>query len=70
MGPFNGYYKIDNTSVEVNDETVTSMNSYWGGQYQQAASFLTDINSDYYKDNSEEYGVFAFEMMGKGDFSR
>jgi beta-glucanase (GH16 family) len=64
VAPFNGYYKIDNATIEVQDETLTSMNSYWGGQYQQAASCLTDVNSDYYRDNSDDYGVFAFEMMG------
>jgi beta-glucanase (GH16 family) len=64
VAPFNGYYKIDNSSIEVQDDILTSMNSYWGGQYQQAASYLTDVNSDYYRDNSDDYGVFAFEMMG------
>ncbi|KAJ9125351.1 hypothetical protein QFC22_000311 [Naganishia vaughanmartiniae] len=61
VAPFNGYYRIDNSSVSVDDETITSMNSYWGGQYQQAASFLTDVDNDYYRDNSDEYGVFGVE---------
>ncbi|KAI5450730.1 hypothetical protein NCC49_002739 [Naganishia albida] len=63
VAPFNGYYKIDNTTIDVFDETVSSMNSYWGGQYQQAASVLTDVDNDYYRDNSDEYGVFGFEMF-------
>jgi hypothetical protein len=63
VAPFNGYYKIDNTTIDVFDETVSSMNSYWGGQYQQAASVLTDVENDYYRDNSDEYGVFGFEMF-------
>ncbi|KAJ9099481.1 hypothetical protein QFC20_005692 [Naganishia adeliensis] len=70
VAPFNGYYKIDNTSIDVFDETVSEMNSYWGGQYQQAASVLTDVNDDYYTGNSDSYGVFGFEMFsdeGKRD---
>ncbi|KAJ9109008.1 hypothetical protein QFC21_000334 [Naganishia friedmannii] len=61
VAPFNGYYKVDNTSLAVFDETISSMNSYWGGQYQQAASFLTDVDNDYYRDNSDEYGIFGVE---------
>ncbi|KAJ9102260.1 hypothetical protein QFC19_004807 [Naganishia cerealis] len=61
VAPFNGYYKIDNTSVDVFDETISSLNSYWGGQYQQAASYLTDVEDQYYVDNSPEFGVFGFE---------
>jgi hypothetical protein len=63
VAPFNGYYKIDNTSIDVFDETVSGMNSYWGGQYQQAASVLTDVKDDYYTGNSDSYGVFGFEMF-------
>jgi hypothetical protein len=61
VAPFNGYYRIDNTSIDVSDETITSMNSYWGGQYQQAASCLTDVDNDYYRDNSNDFGVFGVE---------
>lgn len=61
VAPFNGYYKIDNSSIDVFDETISSMNSYWGGQYQQAASFLTDVDNDYYRDNSDEFGIFGVE---------
>jgi beta-glucanase (GH16 family) len=45
--------------MEVYDTTVTMMNAYKGGPFQQAISGLTNLNNDWY--NGKQYQQFAFE---------
>jgi hypothetical protein len=52
----------------VYDPSITVLNTYWGSTYQQAVSYLTDVESQYYVDNSPEYGVFGFEYMGESSW--
>ena len=55
--PFVNLMSIDFT--EIYDPTITSMNSYTGGPFQQAASGLTMLNNDWY--NGKAYQTYAFE---------
>lgn len=55
---------MPNATHEINDPSITILNSYWGSTYQQAVSYLTDVETQYYADNSPEYGVFGFEYRG------
>jgi beta-glucan synthesis-associated protein KRE6 len=45
--------------ITIQDPTLTSMNSYTGGNYQQAASGLTALNNDWY--DGKAYQKYAFE---------
>lgn len=51
--------------VEIYDPTITAMNTYKGGPYQQAFSGITNLNNDWY--NGDSYQVFAFEYTPGGD---
>jgi hypothetical protein len=64
IAPYNAGYEVPNATHEIFDPSVTMLNSYWGSTYQQAVSYLTDVESQYYVDNSPEYGVFGFEYVG------
>jgi beta-glucanase (GH16 family) len=45
--------------AEVYDPTVTMMNAYKGGPFQQAISGLTTLNNDWY--NGKSYQTYSFE---------
>jgi beta-glucanase (GH16 family) len=45
--------------VEVYDHSITEMNSYKGGPYQQAISGLTNLNNDWY--DGKQYQKYSFE---------
>ena len=46
--------------MEVYDTSVTMMNSYRGGHYQQALSGLTNLNNDWY--DGQAYQTYSFEV--------
>ena len=53
--------------MEVYDNSITMMNSYKGGPFQQAISGLTNLNTDWY--NGKQYQKYAFEYKtGKNGF--
>ncbi|KAJ9124828.1 hypothetical protein QFC24_003197 [Naganishia onofrii] len=64
IAPYNAGYEVPNATHEIFDPEITMLNSYWGSTYQQAVSYLTDVDSKYYIDNSPEFGVFGFEFVG------
>ena len=45
--------------MELYDTSVTSMNTYTGGPYQQAISGLTFLNNDWY--NGKQYQTYGYE---------
>ena len=45
--------------VELYDNSITAMNSYRGGSYQQAISGVTNLNNSWYNGNA--YQTYAFE---------
>ena len=59
MAPFDIWYQPNYDFVAVPDRSISSMNSYKGGPYQQAMSCVTNLNNDWYDGNG--YQVYAFE---------
>lgn len=51
--------------IEVYDPTITQMNEYRGGKYQQALSGLTVLNNNWYDGN--QYQTYAFEYTTGSD---
>lgn len=53
--------------LEVYDRSITMMNTYRGGVYQQALSGVTNLNNNWY--DGKEYQTYAFEYTpgGQGD---
>jgi len=43
------------------DDSLTSMNNYRGGPYQQAISGVTNLNNDWY--DGRQYQTYAFEYV-------
>lgn len=59
IAPFDIWYEPDTEFVEVFDASVTSMNVYRGGPYQQAVSAVTNLNNQWY--DGKEFQTYAFE---------
>lgn len=57
--PFDLWYQPDYDYVAVYDPTLTTMNPYRGGIYQQAFSGLTVLNNDWY--DGKLYQTYSFE---------
>lgn len=65
--PFDTWYQPDYDYLEVYDTSITSMNAYKGGPFQQAISGLTNLNTDWY--NGKQYQTYSFEYKtGKSGF--
>ncbi|MCJ1372418.1 hypothetical protein MMC20_003642 [Loxospora ochrophaea] len=59
FAPFDIFYAPDYNYVEVYDDSITAINNYRGGPFQEAASGLTNLNNDWYDGN--QYQTYAFE---------
>ncbi|KAK9462385.1 beta-glucan synthesis-associated [Lipomyces oligophaga] len=59
IAPFDIWYLCDYDYLEVYNASVTSMNTYTGGVFQQAISGVTVLNNDWYDNN--EYQSYSFE---------
>ena len=59
LAPFDIWYQPNYDFIAVPDRSVSSMNSYKGGPYQQAVSCLTYLNNDWY--DGQAYQTYAFE---------
>jgi beta-glucan synthesis-associated protein KRE6 len=59
VAPFDIWYQINYDFVEVYDFSITTVNPYKGGPYQQAISGISSLNNDWYNGNA--YQVYAFE---------
>jgi len=58
VAPFNFDYYVDNTTTTFYQPAITQFNSYRGGQYQQAASAVTNIpNTAYANQTFIKYGM-------------
>ena len=64
VAPFDVWWQPDYDFVEVPDHTVTTMNSYKGGPFQEAISGVTNLNNDWY--DGKAYQVYAFEYEPGG----
>ncbi|PLB47889.1 putative beta-1,6 glucan synthetase [Aspergillus steynii IBT 23096] len=65
MAPFDVWYMPDYDFTAVYDPTITEINDYRGGEFQQAMSGLTNLNNGWY--NGSEYQSYAFEYAPGGD---
>ncbi|KAJ6459006.1 beta-glucan synthesis-associated [Mycena sanguinolenta] len=63
--PFNAAYVWDNSSANlvITDPTVSQLNSYAGGVYQQATSVVSNTNQTCYQLIEECYSVQGFEYV-------
>ncbi|EIN14053.1 beta-glucan synthesis-associated protein [Punctularia strigosozonata HHB-11173 SS5] len=61
--PFNAYYQWFNTSdnLIIPDPSITVLNSYTGGVYQQATSGVTQTNQECYELTGNCYSIYGFE---------
>lgn len=57
--PFDIWYRPDYEFIEVYDHSITEMNSYQGGPFQEAVSGLTNLNNDWY--DGKAYAKYAFD---------
>ncbi|KAI0778254.1 glycoside hydrolase family 16 protein [Trametes elegans] len=62
-GPFNYAYKWFNSSdtLYIADETVSALNSYRGGVYQQATSVVTVTDPEGYEFSGGKYSTYGFQ---------
>ncbi|KAF2141402.1 glycoside hydrolase family 16 protein [Aplosporella prunicola CBS 121167] len=65
LAPFDVWYHPDYDFMEVYDHSITSINSYAGGPYQQAISGLTNLNNDWY--DGKAYQKYAFDYTPGSD---
>ncbi|MCJ1443671.1 MAG: hypothetical protein MMC23_004171 [Stictis urceolatum] len=67
VAPFDIWWYPDYDYVEIYDDTITSLNSYTGGPFQEALSAITNLNTDWY--NGSAYQSYAFEYQPGADGS-
>lgn len=65
VAPFDVFWRPNTDFVEVYDHSISQMNSYQGGKYQQALSTLTNLNNDWY--NGKSYQTYGFEYESGAD---
>lgn len=63
LAPFDVWYIPDYSFVEVHDFSVTTMNTYAGGPFQQCVSGTTTLNSSWYERGvgARNFQVYGFE---------
>ncbi|MCJ1243946.1 hypothetical protein MMC30_001143 [Trapelia coarctata] len=59
FAPFDIWYQPDYEYIEVYDPSITLMNSYRGGPYQQAMSGVSNLNNNWF--NGKSYQKYGFE---------
>ena len=67
--PFDIWYQPDYNFLEVFDSSVTGMNSYRGGPYQQALSGVTWLNNEWYNGNAYQTYGFEYNPGPTGDIT-
>ena len=65
VAPFDIWYYPNYDFMQTPDYSVSFVNSYTGGPYQQAVSTTTMLNNAWY--DGKEYQKFAFEYVPGGD---
>lgn len=58
VAPFDIWYMPDYDYIEVYNKSVTAMNTYTGGPFQQAISGLTTLNTSWYEHYQDGEGYF------------
>ena len=67
LAPFDPWWYLDYDYVTIRDDTISSVNGYTGGVYQQAASVVSTVNNDWYDGNA--YQAYAYEYDPGADGS-
>ncbi|QIW97937.1 hypothetical protein AMS68_003455 [Peltaster fructicola] len=65
VAPFDIFWRPDTEFLEVYDRSVSAMNSYQGGLYQQALSTVTKLNNNWY--DGKAYQTYGFEYKPGAD---
>lgn len=67
--PFDIWYHPDYNFVEVYDNSITSINTYTGGPFQEALSGLTWLNNQWYNGNAYQTYGFEYTPGDSGDIT-
>ncbi|KAK7205565.1 glucan synthase subunit [Myxozyma melibiosi] len=59
IAPFDLWYLADYSYLEVYNDSITSMNTWAGGPYQQAVSAFTTLNTEWY--GGKSYQTYGYE---------
>lgn len=65
LAPFDVWYQPNVDFLEVYDATISSLNNYKGGPYQQALSVVTNLNNNWY--NGKGYAQYGFYYQPGAD---
>ncbi|ERF76947.1 hypothetical protein EPUS_02659 [Endocarpon pusillum Z07020] len=65
LAPFDIWYQPNTDYMEVYDYSITKINEYHGGPFQQAVSGLSNLNNQWYDGNG--YQTYAFEYTPGAD---
>lgn len=61
--PFDIWYMPNYDFLQVYNKSITSMNTYAGGPFQQAISGTTSLNHDWYERGGQKYQSYGFEYL-------
>ncbi|CAH2355811.1 beta-glucan synthesis-associated protein Kre6p [[Candida] railenensis] len=64
IAPFDIWYMPDYSFIEILNSSVTTMNTYAGGPFQQAVSGTTVLNRLWYEHNNNKDGLPGFQVYG------
>jgi beta-glucanase (GH16 family) len=69
LAPFDIWYIPDYDWVEIHNSSVTTMNTYAGGPFQQAFSAITLLNTSWYEygDGEHNFQRYGFEYLNSVD---
>ncbi|CAN3373420.1 hypothetical protein DIURU_000351 [Diutina rugosa] len=69
VAPYDIWYMPDYDFVEVHNKSVTMMNTYTGGPFQQAISAITNLNWTWYElgDGPHNFQIYGFEYLNDQD---
>lgn len=63
VAPFNAAYQFDESGADLFDTSISKLNSYLGGPYQQAVSAVTEIPNTAYSGTG--WATYGYEYWGK-----
>jgi len=66
VAPFDTLWRPNTDWIEIYDPSVSMMNAYQGGIYQQALSTVTNLNNDWYDGNAYQTYSFDYTPGGQG----
>lgn len=69
LAPFDIWYYPDFDFLEIYNDSLTTMNKYTGGPFQQALSAVTVLNTSWYErgDGAHNFQAFGFEYLNDNE---